>query len=98
MKMYKFDGEWFEDIDDLMMYLGAEVTYEPTCKVCPVCGSNHFDTDGEAFESVLLENGETICDDEDCLLAYYYVEIVDVEFEEVDLNEELNREFNKERL
>ena len=96
MKMYEFDGELFEDIDDLMMYLGAETTFEPTSDVCPVCGSNHFDVDGEPFLSVLLDNGETICDDEDCLLSYYDVEIVEVE--EDDLNEELNREFNKERL
>ena len=96
MKMYEFDGELFEDIDDLMIYLGAETTFEPTSKVCPVCGSNHFDVDGEPFVSVLLDNGESICEDEECLLDYYDVEIVEVE--EDDLNEELNREFNKERL
>ena len=96
MNMYEFDGELFEDVEELMMHLGAWPTAEPTSKACPVCGSSHFDVEGKPYESILLSDGESLCDNEDCLLEYYDVKIVEVE--EVDLNEELNREFNKERL
>ena len=96
MKMYEFDGELFEDIEDLMIHLGAELAYEQTCMRCPVCGSRHFDVDGEPLDTILLDNGKSICDDDACLLKYYDVKIVEVE--EADMNEELDREFNKERL